>query len=80
MLAGVPAGATRPKNVLASASATPASVMVGTSGKSGVRVLLATASARNFPSRMSAPRMAMFSSVRSTALLKTAVLDSPPLR
>ena len=41
MIAGdVPAGATRPKNVLASQFGTPASAIVGMSGNSGVRIYL----------------------------------------
>src|SRR5215470_1732337 len=46
---GVPAGTRTPTQLSPSISPWPASVMVGTSGRLGERVLLVTASARNLP-------------------------------
>lgn len=48
-LRGVPAGATRPCQVVASKPGSPASSMVGTSGRLGVRLSVVTASARTWP-------------------------------
>ena len=46
---GVPAGAITPAQTTTSAVGQPASAMVGTSGSSGERALVVTASGRNLP-------------------------------
>ena len=49
--AGVPAGASSPNQDVTSKSATPASIMVGSSGMLGERLRAVMASPRSFPSR-----------------------------
>ena len=63
---GVPAGATRPCQVVASKPLMPSSSTVGRSGKSAVRFGVVTASARTLPFLMSPITEAAVANIIST--------------
>ncbi len=63
---GVPAGANRPVQALVAKSGKPLSIIVGTSGSSGLRCALVTASARSCPVLISGSSTEMPSKVYCT--------------